>query len=164
MKFELLLYVQKKLGTFLRLTTGMFKERNPAFLESLAVCYLTLSHPPHWILIYFRPVGWQGQLWTFFSFRSIPSRRVCNRSRASFMQEDLEEYIRVSGVSSLGVRLGVSKENMRFSVTIFDSSSSAAIFFSTYEAMKKSLPLPSHLAPVNHMLAASVAEVVRSSP
>jgi solute carrier family 25 S-adenosylmethionine transporter 26 len=47
--------------------------------------------------------------------------------------------------------------------TIFNIHSQAAVFFSTYEAMKKSLPLPSHLAPVNHMLSASVAEVVRLS-
>jgi len=39
------------------------------------------------------------------------------------------------------------------------SAPGAAMFFSTYEAMKKSLPLPSHLAPVNHMLSAFVAEV-----
>ncbi|KAG2362839.1 S-adenosylmethionine transporter [Suillus spraguei] len=35
----------------------------------------------------------------------------------------------------------------------------AAAFFSTYEAMKHSIPLHGQLAPVNHMLSASVAEV-----
>jgi len=42
---------------------------------------------------------------------------------------------------------------------VVGSAPGASIFFSTYEAMKKSLPLPAHLAPVNHMLSASVAEV-----
>lgn len=36
----------------------------------------------------------------------------------------------------------------------------AAAFFSTYETMKKNLPLFESLAPVNHMLSASTAEVV----
>jgi len=35
----------------------------------------------------------------------------------------------------------------------------AAAFFSTYEAMKHSLPLHGQLAPVNHMVSASVAEM-----
>jgi solute carrier family 25 S-adenosylmethionine transporter 26 len=41
--------------------------------------------------------------------------------------------------------------------------STAAVFFSTYETMKKSSSLPAHLAPLNHMISASVAEVVRRS-
>lgn len=36
----------------------------------------------------------------------------------------------------------------------------AAVFFSTYEFMKKTLPLPENMASVNHMMSASVAEVV----
>jgi len=40
--------------------------------------------------------------------------------------------------------------------------SSAAAFFSTYETMKKVLPMPENLAPVKHMISASVAEVVRN--
>jgi len=39
-------------------------------------------------------------------------------------------------------------------------SLAAAAFFSTYETMKKNLPLSENLAPVNHMLSASTAEVV----
>jgi solute carrier family 25 S-adenosylmethionine transporter 26 len=39
------------------------------------------------------------------------------------------------------------------------TSEPAAAFFSIYEAMKQNLPLPSHLAPVNHMVSASVAEI-----
>ena len=42
------------------------------------------------------------------------------------------------------------------------STSQAAAFFSTYETMKKLLPFSDNLAPVNHMVSASVAEVVRS--
>jgi len=42
---------------------------------------------------------------------------------------------------------------------VVGSAPGAAAFFSTYEAMKHSLPLHGQLAPVNHMLSASVAEV-----
>ena len=41
---------------------------------------------------------------------------------------------------------------------------SAAMFFVTYDTLKQTLPTPPHLAPVNHMLSASVGEVVRPSP
>jgi hypothetical protein len=37
----------------------------------------------------------------------------------------------------------------------------AAIFFVTYDTLKQTLPTPPHLAPVNHMLSASMGEVVR---
>jgi solute carrier family 25 S-adenosylmethionine transporter 26 len=37
----------------------------------------------------------------------------------------------------------------------------AAIFFVTYDTLKQTLPTPPHLAPVNHMLSASIGEVVR---
>lgn len=43
-----------------------------------------------------------------------------------------------------------------------DAEITAAAFFSTYEAMKHSLPLHGQLAPVNHMLSASLAEVASS--
>ncbi|KAF5317545.1 hypothetical protein D9619_013146 [Psilocybe cf. subviscida] len=42
---------------------------------------------------------------------------------------------------------------------VIGSAPGAAAFFSTYEAMKKVLPLSEELAPVKHMIAASVAEV-----
>ncbi|KAG2344417.1 mitochondrial carrier [Suillus weaverae] len=42
---------------------------------------------------------------------------------------------------------------------VVGSAPGAAAFFSTYEAMKHSIPLHDKLAPVNHMLSASVAEV-----
>ncbi|KAG2125639.1 mitochondrial carrier domain-containing protein [Suillus cothurnatus] len=42
---------------------------------------------------------------------------------------------------------------------VVGSAPGAAAFFSTYEAMKHSIPLHDQLAPVNHMLSASVAEV-----
>ncbi|KAG1849892.1 mitochondrial carrier domain-containing protein [Suillus subalutaceus] len=42
---------------------------------------------------------------------------------------------------------------------VVGSAPGAAAFFSTYEAMKHSIPLHGQLAPVNHMLSASVAEV-----
>ncbi|KII90643.1 hypothetical protein PLICRDRAFT_52358 [Plicaturopsis crispa FD-325 SS-3] len=42
---------------------------------------------------------------------------------------------------------------------VVGSAPGAAAFFSTYETMKQNLPLPAHLAPVNHMISASVAEV-----
>ncbi len=37
----------------------------------------------------------------------------------------------------------------------------AAAFFSTYEWFKKNLPFSDRLAPVKHMISASVGEVVR---
>ncbi|KAG1824180.1 mitochondrial carrier domain-containing protein [Suillus variegatus] len=42
---------------------------------------------------------------------------------------------------------------------VVGSAPGAAAFFSTYEAMKRSIPLHDQLAPVNHMLSASVGEV-----
>jgi hypothetical protein len=35
----------------------------------------------------------------------------------------------------------------------------AAVFFSVYEFMKHTLPFTTHLAPLNHMVSASIAEV-----
>ena len=49
-----------------------------------------------------------------------------------------------------------------FHLKYSNSTPSAAAFFSTYETMKKLLPFSGNLAPVNHMISASVAEVVRS--
>ncbi|KAG2049089.1 mitochondrial carrier [Suillus hirtellus] len=42
---------------------------------------------------------------------------------------------------------------------VVGSAPGAAAFFSTYEAMKRSIPLHDRLAPVDHMLSASVGEV-----
>ncbi|KAI0320650.1 S-adenosylmethionine transporter [Amylostereum chailletii] len=42
---------------------------------------------------------------------------------------------------------------------IVGSAPGAAVFFSTYDTLKRTLPTPPHLAPVNHMLSASMAEV-----
>jgi hypothetical protein len=39
----------------------------------------------------------------------------------------------------------------------------AAIFFATYDTLKRILPTSPHLAPVNHMLSATIGEVVRDS-
>lgn len=44
--------------------------------------------------------------------------------------------------------------------TIYDWRA-AAMFFSTYEMSKQSLPLHGHLAPLNHMISASIGEIVR---
>ncbi|KAH7885520.1 mitochondrial carrier domain-containing protein [Phlebopus sp. FC_14] len=42
---------------------------------------------------------------------------------------------------------------------VVGSAPGAAMFFSTYETMKQTLPLSGQLAPLNHMLSASVGEV-----
>ncbi|KAF7986101.1 hypothetical protein HWV62_41525 [Athelia sp. TMB] len=42
---------------------------------------------------------------------------------------------------------------------VVGSAPGAAIFFSTYETMKKVSPFPEHLAPLTHMLAASTSEI-----
>lgn len=47
---------------------------------------------------------------------------------------------------------------------VVGSAPGAAVFFSSYETMKKILPFSDRLAPVNHMISASVAEVVRMFP
>lgn len=39
----------------------------------------------------------------------------------------------------------------------------AAVFFATYDTLKRILPTSPHLAPVNHMLSATIGEVVRDS-
>ncbi|KAJ7878873.1 mitochondrial carrier domain-containing protein [Mycena olivaceomarginata] len=39
------------------------------------------------------------------------------------------------------------------------SAPGAAVFFATYDTLKHNSPLPAHLGPVTHMIAASVAEV-----
>lgn len=41
---------------------------------------------------------------------------------------------------------------------------SAAVFFATYDTLKRTLPLHEELAPVNHMVSASIGEVVRLAP
>ncbi|KAI0303956.1 S-adenosylmethionine transporter [Russula brevipes] len=42
---------------------------------------------------------------------------------------------------------------------VVGSAPGAAVFFGVYDTLKRILPTPPHLAPVNHMLSASVAEV-----
>ncbi|KAG6334810.1 hypothetical protein ID866_4282, partial [Astraeus odoratus] len=42
---------------------------------------------------------------------------------------------------------------------VVGSAPGAAVFFSTYDSMKQTLPMQGHLAPLNHMLSASVGEV-----
>jgi len=42
---------------------------------------------------------------------------------------------------------------------VVGSSPGAAVFFSTYDTLKRVLPLPVHLEPVKHMIAASIGEV-----
>ncbi|KAI0053680.1 S-adenosylmethionine transporter [Auriscalpium vulgare] len=42
---------------------------------------------------------------------------------------------------------------------IVGSAPGAALFFSTYNTLKNNLPTPPHLAPLNHMISASVGEV-----
>jgi len=42
---------------------------------------------------------------------------------------------------------------------VVGSAPGAAVFFGVYDTLKRTLPTPPHLAPVNHMLSASVAEV-----
>ncbi|KAF9046138.1 mitochondrial carrier domain-containing protein [Panaeolus papilionaceus] len=59
-------------------------------------------------------------------------------------------FIKAGGFS--GVYKGVGS-------VVVGSAPGAAVFFSTYEFMKKTLPLPENMASVNHMMSASVAEV-----
>jgi hypothetical protein len=77
------------------------------------------------------------------------------------MQEDSLEFIKASGVSLLEVHQEVRRKRLN-SQNVVCHVFPAAAFFSTYETMKKVLPMPENLAPVKHMIAASVAEVVRN--
>ncbi|KAH9077040.1 S-adenosylmethionine transporter [Lactarius deliciosus] len=42
---------------------------------------------------------------------------------------------------------------------VVGSAPGAAVFFCTYDTLKRVLPTPPHLAPVNHMISASIGEV-----
>ncbi|KAH8088977.1 mitochondrial carrier domain-containing protein [Cristinia sonorae] len=42
---------------------------------------------------------------------------------------------------------------------VVGSAPGAAIFFCTYDTLKQTLPIPAHLAPVTHMVSASIGEV-----
>ncbi|KAF9465373.1 mitochondrial carrier domain-containing protein [Collybia nuda] len=64
--------------------------------------------------------------------------------------QSAQGFARAGGLS--GVYKGVGS-------VVVGSAPGAAIFFSTYETMKKHSPIPEHLAPIKHMLSASVAEV-----
>jgi len=64
--------------------------------------------------------------------------------------QSAQGFARAGGFS--GIYKGVGS-------VVVGSAPGAAVFFATYDALKHALPLPEHLAPVTHMLAASVAEV-----
>lgn len=64
--------------------------------------------------------------------------------------QSAQGFTRAGGFS--GVYKGVGS-------VVIGSAPGAAAFFSTYEMMKARLPLPEHLAPLNHMLSASIGEV-----
>ncbi|KAF8058709.1 mitochondrial carrier domain-containing protein [Lyophyllum atratum] len=64
--------------------------------------------------------------------------------------QSAQGFARAGGFS--GIYKGVGS-------VVVGSAPGAAVFFSTYETMKKHSPLPERFAPLNHMLSASVAEV-----
>ncbi|KAF8872038.1 mitochondrial carrier domain-containing protein [Gymnopilus junonius] len=63
--------------------------------------------------------------------------------------------------SSQGFRAagGLSGVYKGIGSVVVGSAPGAAAFFSTYDTMKKTLPLPENLAPLKHMISASVGEV-----
>lgn len=70
----------------------------------------------------------------------------------------------VSLVSLLGVLLEVFSFYPYLFVPAVPTSCTsilAAVFFCIYDTLKRVLPTPPHLAPVNHMMSASIGEVVR---
>ncbi|KAF8510515.1 S-adenosylmethionine transporter [Hysterangium stoloniferum] len=65
--------------------------------------------------------------------------------------QSAQGFIRAGGFN--GVYQGVGS-------VVVGSAPGAALFFATYNALKQHLPIPQHLQPVTHVIAASVAEVV----
>lgn len=63
--------------------------------------------------------------------------------------QSAQGFTRAGGFSGIYKGLG----------SVVGSAPGAAAFFSTYEMMKAHLPLPEHLAPLNHMFSASMGEV-----
>jgi hypothetical protein len=73
-------------------------------------------------------------------------------------------------MASLVSLLGVLLEVLAFHHCLFvpavstsRTSMIAAVFFCIYDTLKRVLPTPPHLAPVNHMISASIGEVVRGA-
>ncbi|KNZ71989.1 Putative mitochondrial carrier protein PET8 [Termitomyces sp. J132] len=64
--------------------------------------------------------------------------------------QSAQGFARAGGLS--GIYKGVGS-------VVVGSAPGAAVFFSTYDTMKKHSPLPENLAPLSHMLSASVGEV-----
>lgn len=64
------------------------------------------------------------------------------------------------GIGSVVVGSAPGGEYSRACRSIIYDWRAAAIFFSTYEMSKQSLPLHGQLAPLNHMISASIGEIV----
>ncbi|KZT09155.1 S-adenosylmethionine transporter [Laetiporus sulphureus 93-53] len=64
--------------------------------------------------------------------------------------QSAQGFIRAGGFS--GIYKGVGS-------VVVGSAPGAAVFFCTYDTLKRTLPLPSDLAPVTHMISASAGEV-----
>ncbi|KAJ7283315.1 mitochondrial carrier domain-containing protein [Mycena rebaudengoi] len=92
----------------------------------------------------FRLVDWPGPRSTFCS-SPIDTVKTRLQSPQGFSAAGGFRGI-YKGVGSVGV----------------GSAPGAAAFFAAYEALKQNSPLPSHLAPLTHLVAASAAEVVRN--
>ena len=72
----------------------------------------------------------------------------------------------VSLVSLSGVHLEVFSFHPCLFVPAVPTSRAsilAAVFFCIYDTLKRVLPTPPHLTPVNHMISASIGEVVRGA-
>lgn len=64
------------------------------------------------------------------------------------------------GIGSVVVGSAPGGEHCRACRSTICDRRAAAIFFSTYEMSKQSLPLHGQLAPLNHMISASIGEIV----
>ena len=64
------------------------------------------------------------------------------------------------GIGSVVVGSAPGGEHCRACRSTLYDRRAAAIFFSTYEMSKQSLPLHGQLAPLNHMISASIGEIV----
>ena len=84
--------------------------------------------------------------------------------------QSAQGFIRAGGFKGVykgigSVVVGSAPGGMLFTFCLLEASltffESAAVFFCTYDTLKKTLPFSSEYAPVTHMISASLGEVVR---
>ena len=138
--------------------------KRPTFVQSLLVSSggIVLKFRVRILLYSCRLEEWREPRLIYFSTRWTRWRLDCNLHRASLIPGDFEVYTRVLEALWLEVLLEVrSLLHSPSSFLISIRELLAALFFSTYDTLKRTLPQANPA--LNHMLSASIAEVVRPS-